>query len=42
MVKKKIKKIVIVGSNSTMAKSFVKRNSDKYDFIKIGRRKNIV
>lgn len=38
MVKKKIKKIVIVGSNSTMAKSFIQRNSDKYEFIKIGRR----
>ena len=38
MVEKKIKKIVIVGPNSAMAKSFIKRNKNNYDFIKIGRK----
>ena len=34
----KIKKIIIIGPNSAMAKSFVKRNKNNYNFIKIGRK----
>ena len=38
MAAKKIKKIIIVGSGSQMAQSFMKANKDKYSFIKIGRK----
>jgi hypothetical protein len=38
MVAKKIKKIIIVGSNSSMAKSFTKNNVDKYSFLRINRK----
>jgi hypothetical protein len=41
MVEEKIKKIVIIGSNSAMAKSFIKRNKNNYNFIKIGRKEKL-
>ena len=41
MVEEKIKKIVIIGPNSAMAKSFTKRNKNNYNFIKIGRKEKL-
>jgi len=41
MVEKKIKKIVIIGPNSAMAKSFIKRNKNNYNFTKIGRKEKL-
>ena len=38
MATKKIKKIIVIGSNSDIAKSFIKKNKDIYNFIKIGRK----
>jgi hypothetical protein len=38
MAAKKIKEIIIVGSNSSMAKSFTKNNEDKYSFLRINRK----
>ena len=41
MVEKKINKIVIVGPSSAMAKSFIERNKNNYNFIKIGRKEKL-
>lgn len=42
MAKKKIKnKTLIIGGSSGMAKSFIKRNKDKTEIIKIGRKQKI-
>ena len=41
MVEEKIKKIVIIGPNSAMAKSFIKRNKNNKNFIKIGRKEKL-
>ena len=41
MVKAQVKKIVIICPNSDMAKSFIKRNKNNYNFIKISRKEKL-